>query len=145
MWNPIRDIWIGLKMAWKDPLFHVVLAVMALFFLALASFSSSSRADEGTVEDRWGHVYPPLCQRDMSWVPVVVIYHLDLTKTFGHPFPGGKGRRLGLWEAPDDSGVSTIYVDSSITDPAIRAEVVRHELCHAVWWLNYGHPHWHAE
>lgn len=151
MWNPIRDIWIGLQMAWRDPVFHVVLAVAILFFLGLSMFASSSRGDDLTtdgsdyVEDRWGFAVPPDCRKDLSWIPMR-IRTINLIEKFGVPIVNGlPGRRLGFWQAPGPDGVHNIFVDESITNRQIRREVINHEACHALWYIKYGHAGWHAE
>lgn len=140
MWPTLRDIWIGLQLAWKDPFFHLVIAVGAIFLIALAGFSSSSRGEQG-VEDRWGFAVPPLCRGDLSWVPVRV-QTIDLIAKYGIPLVKGlPGRRLGMWEIED--GIHNIYVDAKVPSH-LRRDVIQHELCHAAWYIRYGHGDWHG-
>jgi hypothetical protein len=139
MWPTLRDIWLGLQLAWKDPFFHLVITVGVVCLIALAGFSSSSRGAD--TEDRWGFAVPPDCRKDMSWIPVK-IHTIDLIEKFGVPMVRGlPGRRVGLWEY--DNGVHNIYIDIKVPSH-LRKEVIDHERCHALWYIKYGHPDWHG-
>lgn len=136
--------------ALADPMFHWVVAATIILGLSLATNSSPWADDrrgwdamkERAVRDRWGFAMPPACQQDLSEVPAFIEY-VDLDRRY-RKLPNG-GMRLGAFEEPRNGGtIPTIYVNYHVKDPAIIAAIIHHEKCHVVWWMKYGHPHWHT-
>ena len=131
----------GWRTASSDWLFWVVLAYGLILLIALAS--SAKGAEPFPTRDRWGNVYPQECRRDLRHIPADVYRNQNLDALFG-PNEDGR-RRAGYWLPPLKDGVHRVFIDRAFQDPQIQRDIIQHELCHALWYVLTGRPHWHKE
>ena len=136
--NEFRDGW---RTASADWLFWVVLAYGLILLIALAS--SAKAAEPFPVRDRWGNTYPKECQRDLRYLPAEIYRDQNLNVLFG-PTSDGR-RRAGYWLPPRNDGLHRIFIDRAFQDPQMQRDIIQHELCHALWYVLTGSPHWHKE